>query len=159
SGPAAGVLAAARLASEAGLSKVLSVDMGGTTAKACLIEDYVPLEKPEGEIGGGANIASRHFSGAGHALRVPGIDLVEGGAGGGSIAWIDKGGSLRVGPRSAGAAPGPACYGRGGTDPTVTDANLALGYMNPQAIAGQTLRVNRDAAIEAIQRKLAEPLG
>ena len=159
SGPAAGVLAAARLAEEAGLTRVLSVDMGGTTAKACLIENYIPFEKPQGEIGGGANIASRGYSGAGHALRAPGIDLVEVGAGGGSIAWLDEGGLLRLGPRSAGADPGPACYGRGGIEPTVTDANIALGYMNPRAIAGATLGVDRDAAVAAIKTRLADRLG
>jgi N-methylhydantoinase A len=159
SGPSAGVLAAAKLAREANIAKALSLDMGGTTAKACLIEDFAPLEKPEGEIGGGANIASRGYSGAGHALRVPGLDLVEVGAGGGSVAWLDSGGLLRVGPRSAGADPGPACYGRGGTEPTVTDANLALGYMNPSAIADATLPVDRDAAVDAIRRCLADPLG
>src|SRR5260370_512102 len=135
SGPAAGVLAAARLAAETATSHALSFDMGGTTAKACLIENGIPLEKPGGEVGGGATIASRLFGGGatgnGHALRIPSLDIVEVGAGGGSIAWIDPAGALRVGPASAGAEPGPACYGRGGLLPTVTDANVALGYMNP----------------------------
>jgi len=158
SGPAAGVLAAARLASETGLNQVLSFDMGGTTAKACLIENGVPLEKPGGEIGGGATMTTRLFGGGGHALRVPSLDIVEVGAGGGSIAWIDDGGALRVGPHSAGAEPGPVCYGRGGQEPTVTDANVVLGYMNPEAIAGSTLRINRQAAWEAIERQLAGPL-
>jgi N-methylhydantoinase A len=84
---------------------------------------------------------------------------VEAGAGGGSIAWIDDSGALRVGPRSAGAEPGPVCYGRGGTDPTVTDANVMLGYMNPDAIAGSRLRIDRDGAHQAVQRELAQPLG
>jgi N-methylhydantoinase A len=159
SGPAAGVLAAARLAVEAGVPQVLSFDMGGTTAKACLIENGTPLEKPGGEVGGGATVATRLFGGGGHAVRVPSLDIVEVGAGGGSIAWIDSGGALRVGPHSAGAEPGPVCYGRGGQEPTVTDANVVLGYMNPESIAGSTLRIDREAAVAAVQHKLAAPLG
>jgi len=156
SGPAAGVLAAARMASEAGLDKVLSFDMGGTTAKVCLIQNGIPLEKPGGEISASATAAVQ--SGAqGHSLRVPSIDIVEVGAGGGSIAWIDEG-ILKVGPRSAGADPGPVCYGRGGTAPTVTDANVVLGYMNPERIAGSTLSINRQAALDAINNQLAIPL-
>ncbi len=158
SGPAAGVLAASRLAAESRLNQVLSFDMGGTTAKACLIENGIPLEKAGGEVGGGATMTTRLFGGGGHALRVPSLDIVEVGAGGGSVAWIDDGGALRVGPHSAGADPGPVCYGRGGQEPTVTDANVVLGYMNPEAIAGSTLRINRQAALEAIEQQLAKPL-
>jgi N-methylhydantoinase A/oxoprolinase/acetone carboxylase beta subunit len=158
SGPAAGVLAAARLAAECGLDNVLSLDMGGTTVKACLVENGKPLEKPGGEVGAGVN-ATRLFGGGGHVVRVPAIDIVEAGAGGGSIAWLDDSGALRVGPRSAGAEPGPVCYGHGGTEPTVTDANVVLGYMNPEAIAGSTLEIHRDAAAAAIERHLAAPLG
>lgn len=158
SGPAAGVLAAARLAVETGLAQVLSFDMGGTTAKACLIEKGIPLEKSGGEVGGGATMTTRLFGGGGHALRVPSLDIVEVGAGGGSVAWIDDGGALRVGPHSAGADPGPVCYDRGGQAPTVTDANVVLGYMNPEVIAGATLRINRQAAWEAIEQKIAHPL-
>ena len=159
SGPAAGVLAAARLASETDQNAVLSFDMGGTTAKACLIDNGVPLEKAGGEVGGGATMTTRLFGGGGHALRAPSLDIVEVGAGGGSVAWIDEGGALRVGPHSAGAEPGPVCYGRGGQEPTVTDANVVLGYMNPEAIAGATLRIDRPAALEAVQSKIADPLG
>jgi len=158
SGPAAGVLAAARLAAECSISKVLSLDMGGTTVKACLIENGQPLEKPGGEIGSGATVGTRLFGGGGHVVRVPSIDIVEAGAGGGSVAWIDDGGALRVGPRSAGADPGPVCYGRGGTEPTVTDANVLLGYMNPESIAGSKLKIDRKAAQAAVERKLAGPL-
>ncbi len=158
SGPAAGVLAAARFAQETQQDQVLSFDMGGTTAKACLIENGVPLEKPGGEIGGDATTTTRLFGGGGHALRVPALDIVEVGAGGGSIAWIDEGGALRVGPQSASADPGPACYGRGGTEPTVTDANVVLGYMNPDTIAGSTLAIDRQAAWTAIEQKIAQPL-
>ena len=159
SGPAAGVLAAARLVAETGQDAVLSFDMGGTTAKACLIENGVPLEKAGGEVGGGATMTTRLFGGGGHALRAPSLDIVEVGAGGGSVAWIDDGGALRVGPHSAGAEPGPVCYGRGGQEPTVTDANVVLGYMNPEAIAGATLTIDRPAALAAIQSQIADPLG
>jgi N-methylhydantoinase A len=157
SGPAAGVLAAARLAAELGLANVLSFDMGGTTAKACLIQNGQPLEKAGGEVGGG--VAAVNVHGTGYALRAPTLDIVEVGAGGGSIAWIDGAGALRAGPISAGAEPGPACYGRGGTQPTVTDANVVLGYMNPERIADGTLRIDRQAAIDAIQKHVAGPLG
>jgi N-methylhydantoinase A len=159
SGPAAGVLAAARLGREAGLDKVLSFDMGGTTAKACLVENGQPSEKAAGEIGGGGNVTTHQFYKGGHALRVPSLDIVEVGAGGGSIAWIDNGGALRVGPHSAGAEPGPVCYSRGGSKPTVTDANVVSGYMNPTAIAGTMMRINRAAAWEAIKSHIADPLG
>lgn len=158
SGPAAGVLAAARLAKEADLDKVLSFDMGGTTAKACLIENGLPSEKAAGEIGGGANLSTHQFYKGGHALRVPSLDIVEVGAGGGSIAWIDDGGALRVGPLSAGAEPGPVCYARGGKRPTVTDANMVNGYINPNAIAGATMRIDREAAWDAIKSQIADPL-
>ena len=149
SGPAAGVLAAAALAMELGLDRAVSFDMGGTTAKACLIEDGLPVETAEGEVGAGINLASRLNKGAGYALRVPAFDIAEVGAGGGSLAWVDEGGALRVGPHSAGAQPGPAAYGRGGEQPTITDANVVLGYMNPGAIAGGTVPIAADAAARA----------
>jgi N-methylhydantoinase A len=159
SGPAAGVLAAARLAREVKLDHVLSFDMGGTTAKACLIEGGVPAEKAAGEIGSAVNITTHLFYKGGHALIVPSLDIVEVGAGGGSVAWVEEGGTLRVGPQSAGADPGPVCYGRGGKEPTVTDANVVLGYMNPEVIAGSALRIDRQAALEAIEQRIAAPLG
>jgi N-methylhydantoinase A len=159
SGPAAGVLAAGRLAEENGWDRILSFDMGGTTAKACLIENGVPLEKLGGEVGGSATMATRLFGAGGHVLRVPWLDIVEVGAGGGSLAWVDEGGALRVGPQSAGAEPGPACYGRGGTQATVTDANVVLGFMNPGAIAGDTLSLDAGAARHVIERDIAGPLG
>jgi N-methylhydantoinase A len=159
SGPAAGVLAAARLAREADLDQVLSFDMGGTTAKACLIEGGVPAEKAAGEIGSAVNTTTHLFYKGGHALIVPSLDIVEVGAGGGSIAWVEEGGALRVGPHSAGADPGPVCYGRGGDEPTVTDANVVLGYMNPDVIAGSALHINRSAALDTIERRIAAPLG
>lgn len=126
SGPAAGVIAAARMGTHLGLRKIVALDMGGTTVKACLIENGVAVEREEFEAGGHGNLASRFNQGAGHLIRAPSFDLVELGAGGGSIAWLDKG-ILRVGPKSAGADPGPACYSRGGTEFTVTDANVVLG--------------------------------
>ena len=150
SGPAAGVLAAASLSQALDMPRVVAFDMGGTTAKACLIEDGTPIETAEGEVGAGINIASRLSKGAGYALRVPAFDIAEVGAGGGSLAWVDPGGALRVGPRSAGAEPGPAAYGRGGQAPTITDANVVLGYMNPEAIAGGTVPIDHDAARAAI---------
>ncbi|HJY79789.1 MAG TPA: hydantoinase/oxoprolinase family protein [Candidatus Binatia bacterium] len=159
SGPAAGVLAAASLAREIGLSQAVAFDMGGTTVKACLIENGQPVETAEGEVGAGINVASRLSRGAGYALRVPAYDIVEVGAGGGSLAWVDEGGALRVGPRSAGAVPGPACYGRGGTAPTITDANVILGYMNPQKIAGGTVPIDAGAARTAIEKDLCARLG
>lgn len=159
SGPAAGVLAAASLAREIGLSQAVSFDMGGTTVKACLIEHGQPVETAEGEVGAGINIAGRLSRGAGYALRVPAYDIAEVGAGGGSLAWVDEGGALRVGPHSAGAVPGPACYGRGGTTATITDANVVLGYMNPQQIAGGTVPIDAAAARAAIDKDLGTRLG
>ena len=158
SGPAAGALAAAGLAREIGLSQTVAFDMGGTTVKACLIEDGQAVETAEGEVGAGINRAGRLSQGAGYALRVPAYDIVEVGAGGGSLSWIDDGGALRVGPRSAGAVPGPACYGRGGTEPTITDANVALGYMNPGKIAGGTVPIDAAAARTAIETRLCARL-
>ena len=159
SGPAAGALAAAGLAQEIGLAQAVAFDMGGTTAKGCLIENGQPVETAEGEVGAGINRAGRLSKGAGYALRVPAYDIVEVGAGGGSLAWVDDGGALRVGPRSAGAVPGPACYGRSGTEPTITDANVALGYMNPASIAGGTVPIDAAAARTAIETRLGARLG
>src|SRR5256885_2826809 len=159
SGPAAGVLAAASLAREIGLSQAVSFDMGGTTVKACLIENGRPVETAEGEVGAGVNIAGRLSKGAGYALRVPAYDIVEVGAGGGSIAWVDSGGALRVGPRSAGAVPGPVCYGAGGTEPTVTDAHVVLGYLAPEAFLGGRRTLRGDLAAEAVDEQVAKPLG
>lgn len=158
SGPAAGVLAAARVAAHSDLDRVLAFDMGGTTAKASAILDARPLERPQVEVGAGASLASRFFGGAGHLVRTPSVDLVEVGAGGGSIAWIDSAGALRVGPEGAGAEPGPACYGNGGTQPTVTDANVVLGYLSADAIADGSVPMNRELAERAIE-SIASPLG
>ena len=162
SGPAAGAVAVApggarglgRAAPEAGRGALLALDMGGTTAKAALILDgAVPLAA-EAEIGAGVTATTRLNRGGGYALSLPAVDLVEVGAGGGSLLWLDDGGALQVGPQSAGAAPGPVCYGRGGTAPTLTDANVVLGYLNPLALAGGTVPLDAGAA-----RRRSRPWG
>src|SRR5580765_6296836 len=158
SGPAAGVIAAALVGRRLGLDHVLSFDMGGTTAKASLIERGRINTTSEYEVGGSGS-ARRWLHGTGHPIRVPVIDLAEVSAGGGSIAWIDPGGALRVGPSSAGAEPGPVCYGQGGVRPTVTDADLVLGYLNPVALLGGALPVHLDRARAAIEADIAHPLG
>jgi len=158
SGPAAGVIATALLGRQLGLSDMISFDMGGTTAKVSLIEGGQIKTTSEYEVGGSAHVR-RWLHGTGHPIRLPVIDLAEVSAGGGSIAWIDPGGALRVGPRSAGAEPGPACYGRGGADPTVTDADLVLGYLNPTALLGGELPVRLDLAHAAIETQVGRPLG
>ncbi|RPH77738.1 MAG: hydantoinase/oxoprolinase family protein, partial [Candidatus Rokuibacteriota bacterium] len=159
SGPAAGVVGAQALARRIGLDKLITFDMGGTTAKASLVEDGVVSRATEYQVGGGIMHGSRLLTGAGYLLRVPAIDLAEVGAGGGSIVWRDAGGALQVGPRSAGAAPGPLCYDLGGTEPTVTDANVVLGYLNPTALAGGAVKLNAGRAHEVFQERIAEPLG
>ncbi len=159
SGPAAGVVAAQRVGERVGLDNVISFDMGGTTAKASLIEDGSLSWTTEHEIGAGISLSSRLVKGGGHAVKVPVVDLAEVGAGGGSIVWIDRGGALRVGPRSAGAVPGPACYGAGGDQPTVTDANVVLGYISPSELAGGAVRLRPDLSAKALQDRVAAPLG
>ena len=159
SGPAAGVVGAAELARRLGNLSLLSFDMGGTTAKAALIEDGRFLRVNAIEVGGGINIAGRLLSGGGYPVRSPAIDIAEVGAGGGSMARLDAGGALRVGPDSAGAAPGPVCYDRGGVIPTVTDANVILGFINPVALAGGGLPIRRELAFAALQTHVAQPLG
>ena len=158
SGPAAGVIAAALVGRQRGLANLISFDMGGTTAKASLIERGEITTTSEYEVGGGGNVR-RWLHGTGHPIRVPVIDLAEVSAGGGSIAWIDPGGVLRVGPESAGAEPGPVCYGQGGVRPTVTDADLVLGYLNPVALLGGALPVDLARARAALETEIAKPLG
>ena len=158
SGPAAGVLACCYLARQTGEANLIAFDMGGTTAKASLIEKAQPFQASEHHVGGSMNQAAG-ASGGEHVIRVPSIEIAEVGAGGGSIAWLDGGGALRVGPRSAGAAPGPACYGLGGTEPTVTDAYAVLGYISPDAIAGGARKIFVDRAREAIAARIAAPSG
>ncbi len=159
SGPAGGVIGSQVMAEAMGLPRVISFDMGGTTAKASLIEDGFVTRVHECEVGGGVITGSRLLTGNGYTLKVPAIDLAEVGAGGGSIIWIDAGGSMRVGPKSAGATPGPVCYDLGGLDPTITDANVVLGYINPAYLVGGSLRLNAAKARQAIEQKAALPLG
>ncbi len=159
SGPAAGVIAAAAAGRTAGFDNLIAFDMGGTTAKASIIERGEIHLSPEYEVGSEVSQASRLIKGGGHLIRIPAIDIAEVGAGGGSIAWIDPGGVLRVGPESAGAAPGPACYRLGGERPTVTDANVVLGYLNPAYLCGGELALDAERAHHAVQKHVAGPLG
>ena len=158
-GPAAGVIGAQHFAARAGFDNLITLDMGGTTAKASLIERGRVLFADEYEVGGGMSSRSALMGGGGYALKLPVIDISEVGAGGGSIAWLDKAGSLKVGPESAGAVPGPACYDTGNDEPTVTDANVVLGYLNPEALAGGSVPVRAARAHGAIASRLAGPLG
>jgi len=154
SGPAAGALAAAHLGARAGYPDLLSFDMGGTTAKLCAVEDGRPLKTHEFEV----DRVYRFRRGSGLPIKIPVIDMIEIGAGGGSIARVDALGLLKVGPQSAGAEPGPACYGRGGDEPTVTDADLVLGYLDPSYFLGGRMRLDVEAARSALSR-LAGTLG
>ena len=155
SGPAAGALAAAQAARERGEPRLLSFDMGGTTAKACVIDGGAPLVGREFEVAR----ADRFKKGSGLPIRVPVIEMIEIGAGGGSIARVDRMGLLKVGPDSAGADPGPACYGLGGRLPTVTDADLLLGYLDAEFFLGGRMRLDREAARRAVEEHAARPLG
>ena len=155
SGPAAGALATAHLGGVAGYHDLMSFDMGGTTAKLCIIHDGQPLTASQLEV----DRVYRFKKGSGLPVRLPVIELIEIGAGGGSIARVDSLGLLTVGPASAGADPGPACYGRGGQDPTVTDADLVLGYLDPAFFLGGRMRLDLDAARAAIETGVARPLG
>jgi N-methylhydantoinase A len=159
SGPAAGVIACAKLARAAGLDNVISFDMGGTTCKAAMIEGGEPAKTTEYEVGSGINLSSKLVKGGGYPIKLPFIDVSEIGAGGGSIVALDAVGGLHVGPRSAGAVPGPVCYGNGGTEPTFTDAMLVLGYLNPVAIAGGRVRLDAERAHAVLEDRIARPLG
>ena len=159
SGPAAGVISAAYLGSKLGYKNIISFDMGGTTAKVGLIQNGTPTVTKDYEVGLTAQAGAGSHRGAGYPIRTPVIDLVEIGAGGGSIAWVDSGGILRVGPRSAGADPGPVCYGQGGTEPTITDANLVLGRLSADHFLGGEMSLDVEAARQAIKQKCADPLG
>jgi len=154
SGPAGGAIFAAEIARQCALDKVLSYDMGGTTAKICLIDDLKPQTNRAFEV---ARIY-RFKKGSGLPLRIPVIEMVEIGAGGGSIARVDRLKRITVGPDSAAADPGPACYGRGGSAPTVTDADLLLGRIDPAAFSGGRMALDRGAAETAVRREVAEPL-
>jgi N-methylhydantoinase A len=140
------------------LKSVITFDMGGTTAKAAIIEQGELTRAHEYAVGAGIVIGSRLLTGAGYTLKVPAIDLAEVGAGGGSHVWIDAGGALQVGPQSAGAEPGPVCYDKGGDVPTLTDANVLLGFINPKALVGGALKLNAEKARLAFAEMVAKPL-
>ena len=159
SGPAAGAVGATALGRLLGITNIIAFDMGGTTAKACLIEDGEPRLTDQLEVGNQLNAGQRLLSGGGYVVRAPAIDLAEIGAGGGSLAWIDAGGALRVGPRSASSVPGPACYGLGGQLPTVTDANVVLGFLNRSHLLDGAMPIDSAAAEAAIASAVATPLG
>ena len=154
SGPAGGAILATHIAAQMGLGKVISFDMGGTTAKICLINDYTPRTAREFEV----DRRARFMKGSGFPLRIPVIEMVEIGAGGGSIARVDAMGRIAVGPDSAGADPGPAAYGRGGRDPTITDADIVLGRIDPTRFAGAKITLDTDAARRAIAHGVAGAL-
>jgi len=159
SGPAAGVIACADIARSAGLGNVISFDMGGTTAKAAIVEDGEPARTTEYEVGAGINVSSKLVKGGGYAIKLPFIDVSEIGAGGGSIVSIDAAGAIKVGPRSAGAVPGPACYGLGGGEATFTDAVVTLGYLNQTHLVGGRLAIDASLSRKAIETRVAQPLG
>jgi N-methylhydantoinase A len=155
SGPAGGAIFAALTAARLGERKVLSFDMGGTTAKVCLIDEFEPHSSRVFEV----DRAARFLKGSGLPVRIPVIEMVEIGAGGGSIARIDALKRVTVGPESAASEPGPACYGRGGTHPAVTDADVVLGMIDPDAFAGGTIRLAPELSREALRKDIGEPLG
>ena len=159
SGPAGGVVGALAMAADIGQDDLVTFDMGGTTAKAALIEGGVVSRSSEYQVGGGILTGSRLMTGAGYLVRMPSIDLAEVGAGGGSLIAIDAGGSMQVGPESAGAVPGPVCYDQGGREPTITDANVALGYLNPHHLVGGALPIDAAKAVAALKARIADPLG
>jgi len=157
-GPAAGVVGATRL-SDHSHSSLITFDMGGTTAKASIVEEGQVSHAREYEVGGGLNRASRLLKGSGYVVRVASIDIAEIGAGGGSILKIDAGGGVAIGPESAGADPGPACYDLGGINPTIADADLVLGYINPKHLCGGTYPLNSGKAEKALASDIGPALG
>lgn len=159
SGPTAGVVACSYLARATGLGNLISLDMGGTTAKVAILESGQPVKTTEYEVGAGINLSSRLIKGGGYAIRLPFIDLSEIGAGGGSLIEVDEFGILSVGPQSAGADPGPVCYGRGGTQPTLTDALVVLGYLNSEFLVGGEVKLDSASARIALEEQVAGPLG
>ena len=154
SGPAGGAIFAADIARRFGLNHVVSYDMGGTTAKICLIEDFTPRTARTFEVAR----TYRFCKGSGMPISIPVIEMIEIGAGGGSIAWVDAMGRIQTGPESAGSEPGPACYGRGGKRPAITDADLVLGKLDPDNFAGGAIRLDMAASKQAIARDVGERL-
>jgi N-methylhydantoinase A len=150
SGPVGGIIASAQVGQALGFPNVISFDMGGTTAKTSLIRGGAPTMAPGYYVGGYAS---------GHPVMLPMIDVVEVGAGGGSIAWLDDIGALKVGPHSAGADPGPICYRGGGSEPTITDANVVLGRLDPDNFLGGEMKLDAEGAARGIEEKIARPLG
>jgi N-methylhydantoinase A len=150
SGPAGGVVGTMALCEALGLESAIAFDMGGTTAKSCVVRRGVPSLSPDYFFGG---------YNEGLAIRIPVLEIIEVGTGGGSVAWFDEGGGLHVGPLSAGAEPGPVCYGLGGSEPTVTDANVILGRLSPDQFLGGEMQLDREAAAIALEEKVARPLG
>ena len=159
SGPAAGVVGCAFLANQQDIGNIITFDMGGTTCKASMVSNGKYNRSAEYEVGGGIHRASRLLKGQGYVLRVPSIDIAEIGAGGGSILRVDKGGALHIGPESAGASPGPACYDLGGAEATLTDANLVLGYLNQNQLVGGELKLNSEKAFNVIEEMVSKPMG
>ena len=158
SGPAAGVVGSFHIGKFLKIPNIITLDMGGTTTKSSIIEDYKMSLVPYYEVGAGISIGSRLQTGGGYSIRVPSLDISEISAGGGSKLWLDKGMVLHVGPTSVGAKPGPACYDLGGTEPSLTDANLILGYLNPEEIGGGRIKLNKDNSIQAISEQIASPM-
>ena len=159
SGPSAGVVGAAEIAAKLGYENVLTFDMGGTTAKAAMIEGGRYDRVGELDVGAGINFGARFLKGGGYHVSVPAIDIAEVGAGGGSLVRIDAGGALLAGPESAGAMPGPVCYDQGGTVATVTDANVVLGFISPTQLVGGELAIRSELSEEAVATQVAEPMG
>ncbi|WP_442772374.1 hydantoinase/oxoprolinase family protein [Paenirhodobacter enshiensis] len=155
SGPAGGAIFAAGIAQRFGLDKVVSYDMGGTTAKICLIEDFVPRTARTFEVAR----STRFAKGSGMPISIPVIEMIEIGAGGGSLAWVDSMGRIQTGPESAASEPGPACYGRGGLRPAITDADVILGKIDPENFAGGAIRLDAGASSDAIGREVGSKLG
>jgi N-methylhydantoinase A len=158
-GPAAGVVGAAHMSKQQNIKDIITLDLGGTTTKASVVESGRYTRSAEYEVGAGIHRASRLHKGKGYVLRIPSIDIAEIGAGGGSIVWMDKGGLMNVGPRSAGASPGPICYNKGGEDPTLTDSYVMLGYMNPEYLLAGDFALNAEKARKLYMEKVATPLG
>lgn len=159
SGPAGGVIGAQALARAKNLPDIITFDMGGTTAKAATVEGGHVARAAEYSVGAGIMVGSRLLTGAGYLLKVPAIDLAEVGAGGGSLVRVDAAGGVQVGPESAGAVPGPVCYDQGGTAPTITDANVILGYLNPHHLVGGAVTLNAARAAAVFEQQVARPLG
>ena len=155
SGPAGGAIFAAGIAARFGIDKVVSYDMGGTTAKICLIEDFVPRTARTFEVAR----TTRFAKGSGMPISIPVIEMIEIGAGGGSIAWVDSMGRIQTGPESAASEPGPACYGRGGLRPAITDADVTLGKIDPDNFAGGAIKLDAPASVDAITRDVGTKLG